>query len=165
LLQTPDYALAAIRALRPGIRPHPARQLAAITVRRQEILRRDGFSLHVVIDESALLTTIGSASVMAGQVRHVAAIAAPAVTVQVLRMATTKPVLCPPFTLLSFPTDPEVACTGSAYEPIAFRDSINAELIKDAFVRLANAALLADESARLISTLAGSSESASTVPG
>jgi transcriptional regulator with XRE-family HTH domain len=155
LLQAPDYALAAIRATRPGIRPNPARQLAAITSRRQDILRRDGFSLHAVIDESALRTTIGSSDVMAGQIRHLAEVAAtPAVTVQVLPMATTKPVLCAPATLLGFPADPDIACTGGACGPIAFCDNASARTTKDAFARLANAALPADESARLISTLA-----------
>jgi hypothetical protein len=50
LLQAKDYALAVIRASRPGVRPQPASELAGVVVRRQAVLRRDGFTLHAVID-------------------------------------------------------------------------------------------------------------------
>jgi hypothetical protein len=92
---------------------------------------------------------------MARQTRRIVeAVATSAVTVQVLPMATAKPVLCAPVTLLGFSADPDIACTGGACGPIAFCDNASARTTKDAFALLAHAALPAAESARLISTLA-----------
>jgi DNA-binding XRE family transcriptional regulator len=114
LLQTPDYAAAVHRAARPGIGAEQVRDLITIMLRRQEILCRDGFHLHAVLDESALLRRIGPAAVQAAQLDHLAALAAsPAVTIGVTRLATAQPVLSPAFALLTFPdpADCDLACT------------------------------------------------------
>jgi hypothetical protein len=69
---------------------------------------------------------------MAGQVRHLAARAAsPTVTVQVVPMTTPRPVICPAFTLLSFPGDPDVAWTAGRL--VTIRESTRAEGTSGAF--------------------------------
>jgi transcriptional regulator with XRE-family HTH domain len=155
LLQTSGYAAAAAKATRPGIGRSPASRLAAATMRRQEIMR-DGFALHVVIEEAVLRAVVGSAHVMAGQIRQLAALAAePGVTIQVLVMATPRPVICPPLTVLSFPADPDVACTGNVYALPVLCKQTGIAAARDAFASLARAALPAGESARLIAALPG----------
>jgi transcriptional regulator with XRE-family HTH domain len=157
LLQTRDYALAVARASRPGILPVAASELAGIVARRQAVLRRDGFTLHAVIDESALRCAVGSAHVMAGQVRHLQDCAAsPAVTVQVVPMTTPRPVICPAFTVLSFPGDPDVACTAGLSEQVTIRDSTRADAMSSTFAALTRAAMPPGESARLIGCLSES---------
>jgi transcriptional regulator with XRE-family HTH domain len=157
LLQTRGYALAVARATRPGIQPATASELAGIVVRRQAVLRRDGFTLHAVIDESVLRCPVGSADVMAGQVQHLQACAAsPAVTVQVVPMTTPRPVISPAFTVLSFPGDPDVACTAGLSEQVTISDSTRAEARSGTFAALARAAITPGQSARLISRLSDS---------
>jgi transcriptional regulator with XRE-family HTH domain len=157
LLQTRDYALAVVKATRLGIQPATASELAGIVVRRQAVLRRDGFTLHAVIDESVLRCSVGSAHVMAGQVQHLQACAAsPAVTVQVVPMTTPRPVIRPAFTVLSFAGDPDVACTAGLSEQVTICDSTRAEAISGIFGALASAALPPGDSARLIGGLSES---------
>jgi transcriptional regulator with XRE-family HTH domain len=155
LLQTEGYAAAVHSATRPGIGAGQVRDLVKITLRRQEILRREGFRLHAVLDESALLRRIGSAAVMADQLGHLAALAAsPAVTIEVTRLATAQPVLSPSFALLSFadPADCDLACTISTDGQImaASRDRHAGAMVR-AFTALARSAVPA---ADLISELA-----------
>jgi len=153
LLQTKDYAAAAVRAIRPGIRPESAGRLAAATMRRQDIMR-DGGTLHAIIDEAALRTAVGSAQVMAEQVRHLALSAdQPGVTVQVLAMATPRPVICPPFTVLSFRADPDLAFTGIVGGQVTLSKPAGTAAACDAFARIAKAALSAAESARLLASI------------
>jgi transcriptional regulator with XRE-family HTH domain len=67
LLQTPDYAVAAIRAARPDLTAARAARLAEIEKHRQEQARTSGQRLHLVIDGSALLRPVAPAHVMAAQ--------------------------------------------------------------------------------------------------
>jgi transcriptional regulator with XRE-family HTH domain len=155
LLQTADYAAAVHRATRPGIGAEQVRALVKIQMRRQEILRRDGFALHAVIDESALLRRIGPADVLAGQLDHLAALAAsPAVTIGVARLSTAQAVLSPALALLTFPdpADRDLACTiGTDGQIIAASRDRHAGAMVRAFTALARSAVPA---ADLISELA-----------
>jgi transcriptional regulator with XRE-family HTH domain len=142
LLQTPDYAAAVHRATKPGIGAEQVRALVKIQMRRQELLRRDGFALHAVIDESAMLRTIGSAGVMAAQLDRLAA--SPAVTIGVVRLSTAQPVLSPAFALLSFPdpADCDLACTiGTDGQIIAASRDRHAGAVVSAFTALARSAV------------------------
>ena len=153
LLQTPDYAIAAWRAARPGITPSQASRLADLTIARQKDPAA-GRLLHVVLDEAVLLRPPGTAAVMAAQLGHLASAGTAArATVQVLPLAAPWPVLAPPFTILGFadPADPDLACTADASghpalttDPAAIRDH------RAAFTALARAALPPGPSARLI---------------
>jgi transcriptional regulator with XRE-family HTH domain len=113
LLQTADYAEAAVRATRPDLTPSQARRLAAIPLGRQTLARSSGRQLNLIIDETALLRRVAPPDVMADQMRHLATVAAdPLVTVRVVALTTPHPVLSPPFALLRFddPDDLGVAC-------------------------------------------------------
>jgi transcriptional regulator with XRE-family HTH domain len=161
LLQTRDYALAVIKAARPAIRAAPARELAEVLARRQEVQSRGGFTLHVVIDEPVLRWAVGSPHIMARQLRHLAACSGnPAITIQVTPMTTPRQVLCPAFSVLSFPADPQVAFTHGPGGPARMRNSSRAEPPSSTFTRLTRTALPAAESARMIRQLSASTENA-----
>ena len=84
LLQTDEYARA-VAAAQPGYETDEQRKdvVAAAALRRQAVL--DGRRLSVVLGEGALLQAVGGPEVMAGQLRHLAALAGQAdVTLQVL---------------------------------------------------------------------------------
>ena len=156
LLQTPDYAMAAWQAARPGLTATQADRLAGLTCHRQQT--RTGRTLHAVIDEAALLRPPGTPALMAAQLAHLARAAGDSsVTVQILPLAVPWPVLSPPFTLLTFgPADPDAACVpGPAGRP-ALITAVRAVGVRAAaFAALAAAALPPDESAALITRLAG----------
>ena len=112
LLQTQDYAAAALNATGPGLAPQQVRALAAIQRRRQAPMLRGGIRLHLILDEAVLLRSIGTAQVMARQLHHLHAIATESSTrVQVAGLSAARPVISPPFTMLSLadPDDTDVA--------------------------------------------------------
>jgi|SRR5580658_722959 transcriptional regulator with XRE-family HTH domain len=101
LVQTEAYALAACRASFPGLNKDQAGRLAAVQMRRQELLLDSDHALRLVIDEPALRQVIGSADILAGQLEHLARLAASAtVTVRVVPLDTTRNVLSPAFSVL-----------------------------------------------------------------
>jgi transcriptional regulator with XRE-family HTH domain len=69
LLQTGDYAAAVSSTARSDLSPDAARSLAAVTLRRPDFLR-GCHRVHAIIDESALLRSVGTASIMAAQLAH-----------------------------------------------------------------------------------------------
>ncbi|MFF2923446.1 helix-turn-helix domain-containing protein [Streptomyces celluloflavus] len=76
LLQTPDY----IRALRPD-----DHFVASRVARQRRLVGEPPLSLHVVVYEAALRSLVGNATVMRGQLEHLASMAQrPNITVQVL---------------------------------------------------------------------------------
>lgn len=71
LLQTPDYASALIRGLRPPghLAPDRISEILRVRLRRQDVLARANPPMfHAVIDEGALRRPIGDSVVMAGQI-------------------------------------------------------------------------------------------------
>jgi hypothetical protein len=86
LLQTPDYARAAIRGDNIDARPHQIEQAIEVRMRRQQILEsEDAPKLAVVIDEAVLARTTGGAVVMAKQLAHLEEMSIrPRITVQVI---------------------------------------------------------------------------------
>lgn len=85
LLQTADYARA-IAAAEPGHRGDRADQAAAAKASRQELVLGGNGRLSVVMGEAALHQQVGGSGVMAGQIRHLAALARdyPNIALQVL---------------------------------------------------------------------------------
>ena len=156
LLQASGYAEAVIRAARPGFTGEQVQDLAAVTMRRQE-LSRDHCKLHAVIDESALLRTVGSADVMARQLDHLAgAMTSPDVTIQVLRMTAPAQVLCPGFTIMGFAhqADADVASRNENEEHVTVVSN-GEELarLRRTFAELSRHAESAASSARVIGEL------------
>lgn len=78
LLQTHDYAEAVIRGYLPQIEPEVLEERVQIRMKRQEVLGRDKPPVRywVLLDESALHRHIGGRRVMAGQLAHLADLAA-----------------------------------------------------------------------------------------
>ena len=159
LLQTSDYAIAACRATRPDLARQDIELLAEVTRRRQEVLSY-GHRVHAVIDESALLRSVGTPSIMAAQLVHLRDVAAShSTTVQILALSGPRSVLSAPFTVLSFPdpADPDVACRVGPDGQVALikrGTTVSAQL--SSFDALTSAAMPADESANLISAMARS---------
>jgi transcriptional regulator with XRE-family HTH domain len=158
LLQTEQYASAVYRASRPDLTAEQVKRLVRLRLRQQEMLRSSGNrQVHLVIDESALLRSIGSAWTMTGQLKHLLTVSGQApVTVQVLSLTTVRPVLAEPFTVLSFTdkSDADVACATTIKGQVTFtkRDT-EVRAMRTAFAALTRAALSPAESAERISDL------------
>lgn len=156
LLQTAGYAATTWRATRPTLNAGQVRELVALTSRRQELMRRERRRLHVIIDESALVRSVAPAEVMAGQLEHLLAAVGPSVTVQVIRLASARPVLSPAFTVLALPdpADTGIACcAGLGGRIITTTRTAEVRAMHDTFTALAQAAMTPANSARLIKHL------------
>jgi len=155
LVQTERYAIGAVRASRPELAADAVSRLGALQLRRQELLRQRGpVHLHLLIDESALLRSMGPAQVMRDQLAQLLTVAAqPGVTVQIVGLAAARPVLSEPFTVLSFPdpADADVAClTGLRGQVTVEQREAEVRALRATFDALASAALTSTDSASLI---------------
>jgi transcriptional regulator with XRE-family HTH domain len=113
LLQTPDYARAVIRALRPELRAEEVeRRVEVRTARQRDLTGSDPPRLWAIVDESALRRPVGGGEVMGAQiVRLIETAAWPTVTLQVLRFdAAEHAGMDGAFTIYEFsePSDPAV---------------------------------------------------------
>ncbi|CAM5524235.1 Transcriptional regulator with XRE-family HTH domain OS=Streptomyces violarus OX=67380 GN=FHS41_003233 PE=4 SV=1 [Streptomyces violarus] len=90
LLQTPDYARAAIRLAHPDAGAGELDRRVALRMTRQRILhRRPATRLWAVIDEAALRRPVGGPDVQRAQLRHLIEICGlPQVTVQILTFSS-----------------------------------------------------------------------------
>ncbi len=155
LLQTEGYAAGALRASRPNLTAAQIGRLVELQLRRQAWLREPGRrELRVLIDESVLLRSIGSAEVMTGQLAHLlSACADPAVTLRIVGLAAARPVLSEPFTILSFPdpADADIVCLTRVRGQFACEQrEAEVRALRLTFDKLASAALPAADSASLI---------------
>jgi transcriptional regulator with XRE-family HTH domain len=156
LLQTSHYAAAACQAARPGGSADEIRALAAVTVRRKKFLR-DGHQVHAIIDESALLRTVGTSDIMAEQLAHLQRqTASPSLTIQVLALSRPRGLLSDSFTVLTFPdpADPDIACHVSADEQSGLVRPVTASALRNSFDVLSSAAMSVADSATRISEIA-----------
>jgi hypothetical protein len=155
-VQTRGYATAVAAASRPELTVSEVKRLAWLQLRRLAMLA-DGARLHLVLDEAVLRKTIGSPSVMTAQLAHLLAAGAEAsVELQVLALASARPVLSDSFTVLSFAdqTDPDVGYVSSVRgEAIRQERDADVRTMRDIFDTLSRAALAPRESANLISNL------------
>lgn len=156
LLQTSDYATAVCRATRPDLNPNAIRSLAAVTIRRRDFLPK-GHHVHAILDESALLRSVGTTTIMTAQLAHLRNLAASSsFTVQIATLSRTHGVLSAPFSILTFPdpSDPDIACQISSQEQVTLiRRATAVSRLCSTFDALAIAARSADESATLISEM------------
>ncbi len=110
LLQTADYARALNRLGYPGDTEAELERRVQLRLQRQALITRRNHpaTLNVVLDESVLRRVVGSARVMAAQLRHLADISTrDNVTLRILPFAAGVPLgLSPgPFVILEFGTD------------------------------------------------------------
>ncbi|AXK32858.1 helix-turn-helix domain-containing protein [Streptomyces armeniacus] len=117
LLQTPDYARAVIRALKPERAPDEVNALVEVRLARQNAALNRESPLRVwgVIDEAVLHRVVGDGGLMAGQLKRLlTASEQPEITLQVLPFgAGSHAGLLGPFVILEFPVraDLDVVCT------------------------------------------------------
>jgi transcriptional regulator with XRE-family HTH domain len=158
LLQTADYAAAAIKASWPRLSKEQAARLVMLATRRQSILDDGQHSLHLVLDEAALLRSLAPPDVMAAQLDHLLTLTtSPALTIQVATLARIWSLLSQPFALLSFSAadDPDVACRlGQAGRITRTTKASDIRELRQTFATLAANALSPAESATHISQLA-----------
>ena len=128
-----------------------------MTQHRQRSVLDGARQVHLIVDESALLRAVGRADVMAGQLDQILDLASrPAVTVQVMAMATPQAVLSPPFRVLGFPdpADGDLVSYGGEGGPVTVsRRAADARTALDAFSALARAALNPADSADFVAGL------------
>lgn len=126
LLQTEEYAQAAIRICWPDLSQAAVTRLAELRMRRQQVLARaEAPRLWVIIDETAVRRRLGNAQTMRAQIRHLIEIShQPNITVQVIPLDTSvHAVAGGPITFLRFPRSdlPDVVyleqLTGALYLP------------------------------------------------
>jgi len=160
LVQTAEYARAVIAARRPDLAAEQVDRLVTVQTRRQRELRGDDpIRLRLVLDESALLRSMGPAGVMRGQLeRLVEAGSEPKVTIQVLRLASThRHVLTSSFGILSFaePGDGDVACAeGIRGQVLLEQRDAEVRTLRRSFDALSRSAMPPPESAELVEGLA-----------
>ncbi len=156
LLQTEGYAAAASRAL-PGSDDEQACRMTAITMHRQELARDNRLRLHAIIDEIALVRPVGSAGIMVRQLERLAEDAdRELVTIQVCDLTAAWPVICQPFTILSFtdPADPDIPGNNSVTgQPVMAARDADAAVLSRAFAELSRAAMTPASSAHRIREL------------
>ncbi|MFE9335164.1 Scr1 family TA system antitoxin-like transcriptional regulator [Streptomyces sp. NPDC007063] len=105
LLQTPEYARAALEAVTPGADPRELDAKVAGRIRRRDAMNREASPrIWVVLHEACLRANVGGPDVMAAQLRFLrdAVTRYPTLTLQVLPFSVSAAARATPFTLLGF---------------------------------------------------------------
>jgi hypothetical protein len=159
LLQTEQYARAVISSGLLIAPPGEVERRVQVKMTRQRVLTRDNpLSLDVILDEAAVLRTIGGAEIMREQLAHLVTMAArPNVTLQVLPLAAgAHPATTGEFTVLSFPDliAPDVVYLENMTSDLYVEQEAEVYRYGLAFDRLRGLALTAGKSAEFIATKA-----------
>jgi transcriptional regulator with XRE-family HTH domain len=163
LLQTERYAREVIRSGLLIAPPGEVERRVQVKMTRQRVLTRDNpLQMAVVIDEAAILRTIGGPQVMREQLGHLTAMAArPNITMQVLPLgAGAHPALNGEFTILTFPdlVAPDVVYLENMASDLYVESEAEVFRYGLAFDRLRELSLSPDKSAELITERADSME-------
>jgi transcriptional regulator with XRE-family HTH domain len=166
LLQTEDYTRAIMQSHEGWMEltsPGWIRRLIEVRVARQRLVtEKQSLTLSVVLDESVLLRQQGTATIMRGQLEHVADLSRlPNVIVRILPLAGAHPVGTGSFSLLVFPP---VLGADNAEDAVYLEQLTRNELLADdeaevhqyrrAFDQLVRSAMEPDASRELISRVA-----------
>lgn len=156
LLQTSEYAAISCRIGRPELEAEQVATLVYFQQKRHERLAASQHELHLVVDEAVLVRPVGSADVMATQLDHLhTASTWPQVTIQVLPLHRSWPVLAQAFAILTLADGSDVVAHGGmAGQVILTSRASDVSALRERFAALADAALSPAESASLIQTLA-----------
>lgn len=155
LLQTERYAREVIRSGLLIAPPGEVERRVQVKMTRQRVLTGSSpLQLSVVLDEAAILRTVGGADVMREQMAHLAQMAAqPTVTVQVLPLtAGAHPATTGEFTILGFPDliAPDVVYLENMTSDLYVEREAEVYRYGMAFDRLRELALTPQQSAQLI---------------
>jgi transcriptional regulator with XRE-family HTH domain len=153
LLQTPDYARAAIRASRPTETTEEIGRRVEIRIERQEILVRSDPvppRFNVVLSESVVRRPVGGNEVMRAQIEHLMRPRDRAnVTVQVLPFnAGVHPSMVGPFTVMTFPDPEDLGVVNIEYATgsVFLEDPGELRVYEEVWSALQASALSADDS-------------------
>ena len=161
LLQTWEYARAAIRAAIPDLLPERVDRWAELRMARQSLFtQNDPPEFVAVLDECLLRRPVGGREILRDQLRHLTdAATLPTVTLQVLPLeAGAHAALSGAFTIYRFAeeTDPDVVYLELARgEPYYIESAREVRRYVGAFERLRATALSPDESAAFLAELPG----------
>jgi transcriptional regulator with XRE-family HTH domain len=160
LLQTEDYARAAIRSGPQQLCADGVKRRVEVRMARQQRLSGDGRpQLSVVLDESVIRRTVGGPSVMRAQLERLVATGdQPKTTIQVVPYgAGPHPGLAGPFLLLGFAgqAEPDVAYLETAGGNLYLERQEEAQLYATAFDRLRAIALSPPETRAMLRAAAG----------
>ena len=155
LLQTEDYARAAISADLVSGRPEDVDRMVEFRMARQPALTRDDPpKLWAVLDEAALHRRVGGAGLMRMQLEHLLEVSRlPSVALQVIPFAGgAHPAMGRPFIVLVFPEriDPDVVYLEELTRAIYLEDVEEVDKYNMFFNHLQATALSFDESAALM---------------
>ena len=159
LLQTEQYARAVISSGMLIAPPGEVERRVQVKMTRQRALTRDSpLSVDVVLDEAAVVRTVGGAEVMREQLAQLVALAArPNITIQVLPLsAGSHPATTGEFTILGFPDliAPDVVYLENMTSDLYVEQEAEVYRYGMAFDRLRSLALTAGKSAEFIATKA-----------
>jgi transcriptional regulator with XRE-family HTH domain len=155
LLQTPDYAKAVIAAVRPDLPGAEIDRRVELRLRRQELLDQERPPvMRVLLDDTVLRRPVGGPAVMAAQRRRLLADAdRPAVTIQILEVATGAHAgMDGPFTIFGFPAPAErdVVALDSAADALYLEGPEDVARYRRVFELLLPAARSPEDSAAVI---------------
>ena len=161
LFQTEDYARAGITALLPEHGPASVDRMVRLRMDRQEVLSREQYPVHVIIDEMALHRWVGGPTVMRDQLTHLCDVAtAPNITLQIIPLkAGAHPGQEGPFTILTFTAntsreqDWSIVYIGSSAGNIYFTKPKVVLPYVDRWTRLEQVAASPEESIKLLETI------------
>jgi transcriptional regulator with XRE-family HTH domain len=155
LLQTPDYAKAVIAAVRPDLPGAEIDRRVELRLRRQDLLDQERPPvMRVLLDDTVLRRPVGGPAVMAAQRRRLLADAdRPAVTIQILEVATGAHAgMDGPFTIFGFPAPAErdVVALDSAADALYLEGPEDVARYRRVFELLMPAARSPEDSAAVI---------------
>lgn len=160
LLQTEDYARAVIKGVLPMASEHEVEQRVRARVERQRLLSKpDPLKLWAIVDEAALHRQVGGPDVMHAQLAHlITAAGEPQVTLQVIPYSAGAHAGMPgSFILLDFPNpaDPDVVYIDSLAGDLFLEKEADLRRYRLLFEHLRAVAASPDDTASLLTTLAG----------
>jgi transcriptional regulator with XRE-family HTH domain len=158
LLQTHDYAVAMIHALRPDLPPDQAERWVQLRMDRQELLdQEDPPTFEVVLEECALRRPVGGRASMRAQLQHLVEVAAlPKLTLQILPLEVGEhAAMSGAFMICRFSSrsDPDVVYLEHTTSDLYLEAPDQIERYAAAFGRLREAALSPRESFSMLETL------------
>ncbi|QSB13704.1 helix-turn-helix transcriptional regulator [Natronosporangium hydrolyticum] len=163
LLQTEEYSRAVVEASWWAVRPSahgPATATDRINVRQirqREVLHRDRPpEITAILDEAVLWRQIGGPEVLRRQLRHLVTLGSePHITIQVLPFSASMMNMLSHFVLMEFsdPADPDAVYVESAFDHTLLEGE-EIETYRNAFSRLRDASLAAEDSLTLIEQVA-----------
>ncbi|HEU5473875.1 MAG TPA: DUF5753 domain-containing protein, partial [Actinophytocola sp.] len=162
LLQTAEYATAAMRGIDPALPESAVNALVAARMARQALLTRRGApKLHAILDEMVLRRSVGEPGVMQRQLQHLVACSQrPNITVQVLPFsAGATPGLHGPLIVLDLSDGRSVVHLESREVAAFLSEEPHVRSTKLAVRQLVAVALAPDESRRLIASVESESRS------